>query len=344
MDYEVINLSEAPRELASAPFETHERMTQIAMAEKPKDFIADMVMPIVNTAYKFKYTLGENDDQFSMPEDRASRSGRLTEIEFGAELATGSTEDRGFIAYVPYRDIAEAQQQQSAWDPLAQASMGLGQMMSLRRERRVADIVANANNYGTGLSATLAGNAQWSHAESDPVTAILEAMDKCITRPNSLVMGQDVWTKLRRHPHVVESVLSTGAGAGAVARTTAEGGGRGAQASGIVMKRAVAELFELENLWVGSTWYQSANRGQTASYSRLWGKFCAALHIRRPSSSQDAMPTWGFTAQAMSREIAMSEEPTRGVGRGSRAIKISESCNEIVSWKTAGYLWKAAVA
>ena len=334
MDYEVFTLAQAEATLASAPFQTHPRMTQIAMAERPKDFIADMVMPIVKAAYKFKYTKGTNDDQFSIPDTRATRSGRLGEVEFGATLADGSTEDRGLVCYIPYRDINEARQQQSAWDPVAQASMGLGQLMMLDREKRVADKVFDSDNYANGLSSILAGDAQWSSAASDPLKAILAALDLCITRPNALVFGNPVWTQFRQHPRIVEAVKATGAGAG----------GAGAQAAGVVSRRAVAELFEVDHVLVGATWHNRAARGQAVDMQRLWGKHAAALHIRRPTGTQDNMPTWGFTAEAMAREVALSEEPTRGVGRGSRAMKISESCEEIVSWESAGYLWRNAVA
>lgn len=325
----VIQLSEAGPELASAPFETHPRMTQIAMAERPMDFIGDMVLPRVESAFAFKYTKGLNTDQFTIPETRASRAGRLGEVEFGAELADGSTEDHGLLAFVPERDIREAEQQMSAWDPLAQTSMGLGQMMALAREKRCADLVFNRGSYPAGHFATLAGNTQWSNNASDPLTAILEALDRPITRPNTLVLGQAVWTKLRSHPRIVEAIVAAGAGAGA---------------SGIVMREQVAALFELERVLVGSAWSQTAAPGQNAVYARLWGKHAAALHVRRPAGTRDMMPTWGFTPQAMALEVSFSEEPERGVGRGSRVVKISECIDELVSWPSAGYFWENAVA
>lgn len=334
MDYQIIRLADAGPELASAPFETHARMTQIAMAERPKDFIADEVLPRVNSAYSFKYTKGLNDDQFSIPDTRASRQGRLNEVEFGAELADGSTDDHGLLAYVPERDIREAQAQASAWDPMAQASMGITQLMHLDREKRVADMVFDTASFAGGHSETVASEARWSSAASDPIAAVLDALDKPITRPNMMVMGQAVWTKLRQHPRIVEAIKATGAGAG----------GTGAQAAGIVMRQAVADLFEVERLLVGAAWYQTSRRGQPANYARLWGKSCALLHIRRPTGTRDAMPTWGFTAQAMAMEVMTSEEPSRGVGRGSRVIKVSECIREIVSWNSAGYLFKGAVA
>ena len=330
MDYEVIYLSEASPELASAPFQTHARMTQIAMAEKPMGFIADEVLPRVDSAYSFRYTKGINADQFSIPDTRASRAGRLNEVEFGATLADGSTEDHGLMAFVPYRDIDEARRQQSAWDPQAQAAMGVSQLMELDREQRAKNLVFDKDNYPAGYKATLMGNSQWSAAASDPLTAILEALDVPITRPNTLVLGQAVWTKLRTHPRIVEAIKMTGAG--------------GAAAAGIVMRQAVAALFELDRVLVGAAWYQRAKRGQDEVYERLWGKHAALLHVRRPTGTRDVMPTWGFTAQAMARSVAMSEEPSRGVGRGSRVIKVSECIRELVSWSTAGYFFENAVA
>ena len=329
MDYEVIRLSEAGPELASAPFQTHARLTQIAMAEKPMGFIADDVLPRVDSPYAFRYTKGLNADQFTIPDTRASRAGRLNEVEFGAELADGSTEDHGLLAFVPYRDIDEARRQQSAWDPQAQAAMGTSQLIELDRERRAANLVFNAASYPAGYKTALAGNGQWSDPASDPLKVILAALDIPITRPNVLVFGQATWTQLRTHPRIVESIVKAGAGGGA---------------AGVVTREAVAALFEVERVLVGAAWHQTAKRGQDPVYARLWGKHAAALHVRRPAGTRDMMPTWGFTAQAMARQVAMSEEPERGVGRGSRVVKVSECIRELVSWSTAGYFWQNAVA
>ena len=228
---EIIRLSEAGPELASAPFETNSRLTQIAMAERPGDFIADQVMPRVRSPFSFKYTKGTTEDQFTIPDTRASRAGRLEEVEFGATLADGSTDDHGLMAFVPERDIREAQAQGSGWDPMEEASQGIGQLMALDREKRVAETVFKLTNYPSTQRVTLAGNSQWSDKQnSNPVDTILAALDVPITRPNSLVFGQAAWTKFRTHPKVVESIKETGAG--------------GVNAAGVVSRQAVADLFE----------------------------------------------------------------------------------------------------
>ena len=121
-------------------------------------------------------------------------------------------------------------------------------------------------------------------------------------------------------------------------------GAGGVTASGLVSRQAVADLFELDRILVGDVWLQSANRGQAANYTRIWGKHASLLHIRRPAGTRDPAPTWGFTAQALAIQIGMSTEPSRGVGEGSRVVKISEELKELVTWNTAGYLFRNAAA
>ena len=228
-------------QLASGPYEVQTRLTQIAQAAMPSGLIADEVCPRVRTGYKFTYTTLTEEDLLTIPDVRASRAGRLNQVEFGATDTTASVVDYGLEDPVPSRDIEEARAQEVAYDPLEQAAISTAELVKLARERRVADLVTTASSYAAGHSATLNGNAQWNHASSNPRKAILEALDVPLVRPNVLVFGQKVWTALRQHPKIVEAVAATGAGD---------------QASGIVAKEAVAELFEVDRVLVGMAWYQ----------------------------------------------------------------------------------------
>ena len=146
-----------------------------------------------------------------------------------------------------------------------------------------------------------------------------------LVRPNTLVFGQKVWTALRQHPKIVEAVAATGAGD---------------QASGIVMKEAVAELFEVDSVLVGMAWYQSAKRGQADAFARLWGKHACAIHVRRDmASARDRMPKFCWTADALGGlQVGTYEEPARGVNRGSTVVKVSECVKELVAYGRAGHL------
>ena len=316
--------------LAAAPFETQTKLTAIAQAVTVAGLIADMVCPRVRTGYKFTYTTLAEEDLLSIPEVKASRASHLNQVEFGATDATDSVLDYGLEDPVPHRDIDEAQAQEVPYDPLALATEATAELVKLAREQRVASLLTTAANYATSHSVTLSGNAQWSHANANPRDVILTALDAPLVRPNTLVFGQAVWTKLRQNPKIVEAIKLSGAGD---------------QASGIVMREAVAQLFEVDNVYVGQAWHQSAKRGQTNTFARLWGKHACAIYIKPGMNARDRMPKFCWTADAMGgMQVGTYEAPERGVNRGSTVVKVSECVKELIAYKSAGYLWRNAVA
>ena len=322
--------AEATAALASGPFETQTELTNIAMAVSPPGLIADVVSPRIPAPYKFAYTKLDTADRLSIPDSRASRAGRVTEVEFGSTDAVDQTEDWALACAVPDRDIDEARKQNASYDPLAVATDALTTLMKLDREKRVVDQVFDTGSYAAGYHATLAGGSQWSHADSNPLAAILEKMDVPLVRPNTLVLGQQTWTKLRQHPKIVEGVNMSGAGD---------------KASGAATMKAVAELLELDYVAVGRVQHQTARRGQDEVYSYMWGKHAALLHVNRAlSGMQSAMPSFSFTAEAMALAVGTYQDASRGIRNGSTVVKASMSCKELTAWSKAGYLWKNAVA
>ena len=316
--------------LADPPFETQTRLTQIAQAVSPGMMIADEACPRVRTAYKFTYTTLSEEDLLTIPDVRASRASRLNQIEFGTTDTTDQVVDYGLEDPVPHRDIDEAAQQQVPFDPLAQATTSTAELVRLAREKRVADLLFADGNYVAKQKATLAGASQWSHADSNPRDALLKALDVPLVRPNTLVLGQAVWTVLRQHPKIVEAVVKSGAGDAA---------------SGAVMKEAVAGLLEIDRVLVGMAWNQTAKRGQADAFGRLWGKHAALIHIKPGMQANERMPTFCWTADATGgMQVGTYEDPARGVMQGSTVVKVSECVKELIAYPRAGYFFKSAVA
>lgn len=316
----------------SAPFQIQPRLTQIAMAVKVEGMIADQVCPRVSVGGKlFTYTKLNTEEGFTIPDTRVGRTSAANQVEFGAVDVTDQTEDHGLEDPVPIADIELAQAQNTNLDPLGTATERTTTLMDLAREQRVATLLTTSGNYASSLRTTLSGTGQWSdYANSNPVNAMLAAMDLMLMRPNTVVMGQDTWTKVRQHPKVVESVKATGAG--------------GTAAAGVVMAQALADLLEVEQVLVGRSFYNTAKKGQTASYGRLWGKHCAMLHLNRNIvSAQDAIPTFCFTAEWMGRAAGTYEDPKRGV-KGSTVVKVVDQVKELIAFQEAGYLFTNAVA
>jgi len=315
----------------TAPFSVQPRLTQIAMAVKPQGMVADLVCPRVPVeAEKFIYTKMTTDEVFSIPDTRVGRTSEPNTVEFGGVDVTDSTEDYGLDDIVPNKDVKNAQG--TNYDPMAAAAERTALLVELAREQRVASLYFSLGTYATPLRSTLSGANQWSDATSDPVTAILTMFDTMLVRPNIGVIGQAVWTKLRMHPKVVAAVLG------------ASGTGAAEKAAGVLARRAVADLLELDDIIVGQAFYNASKKGQSAAFSRLWGKHAAFLRIERSvRDPRGALPTFAFTAQWGERIGATLAEPKIGL-EGSTRVRVGEKLKELVTFQEAGCFFQNAVA
>jgi hypothetical protein len=311
-----------------APFPINPALTAIALSYRNEALVADMVLPRVTVGVdSFKYFRMNRDETFTVPDTKIGRKSEANIVEFGGTEVTDSTADYGLKDVVPQADIRNAEG--TPFDPMGQATLNTTRLVQLDREQRVASLVFNLNSYATTNRVTLSGTAQWSdYANSNPLDAMLMAFDGMLMRPNKLVLGQAVWTKLRQHPRIVEAVKGTGAGLGA---------------QGVVTRQQVAELLELQEIIVGQAWINGAKKGVNAALARCWGKFAAAIYTE-PVTSTTAATTFGFTAESGGGLRARDWfDPNLGVD-GSQVVQVVDTVKEVLPANDLGFLWAAAVA
>lgn len=311
-----------------APFPINPQLTAIAIAYRNPDLIADRVFPRVPVAKEsFKYLRHNIADGITIPATLVSRRGRPPEVEFSATEESTSVNSFGLEFSVPYDDIENAKDPNVNYDPLARSTEFTADLLALDREQRVANTVFNPAVYAAANVTTLAGAGQWSDPTSDPVRAILSAMDAMLIRPNIAVMGRAVATQLQMHPKVVAAVYA-GAGNAAI--------------GGIVGLPALANLLGLKEVIVGEAYVNSAKPGQTVSRARLWGKSVAFLYRNDQAMPQMGV-TFGITAQWQTRFSSTWEDRDIGLRGGIRG-RVGESVKELVLCNDAGYLFANAVA
>lgn len=309
------------------PFPINPEYTAVAIAYRNRALVADAVLPRVPVGTsEFKYMKYNKDDAFTIPDTKIGRKSEANVVETGGTEVTASTVDYALKDVVPLTDIQNAP---PGYDPMSRASEFITDLLDLDRELRVATMVNTAANYATANKVTLSGTSQWSHASSDPLDAILAVMDSMILRPNVAVMGAEVWTKLRTHAKIVAAIYGR------------SGAGAASAAAGAVSRQAVAELLELDDIIVGQSFVNTAKKGQTASFSKAWGKHCALLH-RNPLAGTSGT-TYGFTASFMGREARDWFDPKLG-RLGSQVLQVSDSVKEVISANDLGYLFTDAVA
>lgn len=322
--------------MSQAPFQVQPQLTAISLLYKNRDFIADSVLPrvpVASQSFKWsKYTLA---DGFSIPDTRVGRKSKPGQIDWTATEFTDSTVDFGLDDSVPGADILNAQAAQKFYgvspiDPLAHSTMLLSQLIATDREARAAALVFALATYPAANRTTLSGTSQWSdYVNSNPVSALMNALDIPVVRPNTLVLGQPVWTVVRQHPKVTAAAFPMGG--------NALGGATVAQ------RQALADLLEIDQVIVGPAWSNTAKPGQTPILARLWGKHAALIYLA-PNVETTNDVSFGVTAQWGDRIAGtIANDPDIGI-RGGTRVRVAESVKEEVLANDAAYFFQNAVA
>ncbi len=311
------------------PFPISTTLTAIAIAYRnpASTLLHKRVLPPLGVlSENFKWNIYPIAEAYTVPDLEVGRTGQVGRTAFSAEEADSSTKDYGLDSPVPNSDIREAETARktgnSHYDPLAAATEGLTNLIELGREIRAAQVVQDPSNYAADKQVVLAGTDKFSHADSDPYALIDEGMDKTLVfRPNTISMGQGVWSKLKRNKKMINACKG------------------GLTEEGAISKRQFAELFEieLENLLIGAPQVNLARKGQEVSLNRVWGNSIQLTYID-PSkqAANDAVMTWGFTAELGTR-IAGSEYD-RNIGlEGGEIVRVGERVRELVCAKDLGY-------
>lgn len=305
------------------PFIPDTRLTAIALGIRNAEFIADMVAPRVDVASEtFRYTEFNHVEMFNVPNTLVGRKGTPNEVEFTATEKTGSTEDHGLTDKVPQTDIDAAKGHPSI-DPVGMAAAKTAELVLLAREKRVADFVQNSANYNH--TEALGAGSKFTDYTSDQVEIIGSALEVPLVRPNTMVLGHTEWFHLRRNEKLIKAILRTTNG------------------TGIITKAEFMEFFELNELLVGASRSNTANKGQTANLTRLWNG-TAALHYKKPAAQLKNDITFMLTASWGGR-IAMQKQLGAGeLGlRGGVQVIVGDSLKEQPISKEAGYLFTSVI-
>jgi hypothetical protein len=260
-----------------APFPVDSELTSMVVAYKNEKLIADEVLPIVPVGLQnFKYKKFALADGFTIPDVEIGRTSQANEVEFGYTEEDSSTLDKALAEAVPNADIENAP---AGYNPVARAAVSTMELLLLAREKRAADLVFASGSYAASNRVTLAGNDQFSdYTNSNPLDVMLAKMDLVVMRPNVIVFGGAAWTKVRQHPKIVKATQGNSGD------------------SGVAAIEAVREILEVDKVLVGKGWYNSANKGQSATMARVWGKHIAMIYQDKMADTRGRV-TFGYTAE-----------------------------------------------
>ena len=131
----------------------------------------------------------------------------------------------------------------------------------------------------------------WSdYAGSNPLVDVSDWMDTIEAsigrEANRLVMGKQVWTKLKWHPDLIDTIKYT-------------------QRAQMGLDLA-ATLFEVERILVGRAIYTTSPEGTaeaSVSYSRIWGKHALLIYVPNTPSLRQPAAGYTFTWQRVPQSL-----------------------------------------
>ena len=255
---------------------------------------------------------------FTVHETKVGRTSRVNRIEFSAERAASFVEDYGLDVPVPGYDQDNAPKN---YDPKGRAVEGATNLILLDREIRVAELFRNPANYA--YKQTLSAGSYIDDPNSHPVELILEAKKDMIAGADSLVLGMDVWTKLRLHPRVVAACQGNSG------------------TSGVASRERLADLLEVYEIIVGNSKHNVNKRGQSPQIVPTWAGFMGLFRTDDTADTENGT-TFSLTARFGDRVAGVIEDPNMGL-RGGEIVRVGESVKELAPAPHCGYFFENAL-
>ena len=295
-------------------------LTAFVSGYTPGNYIADKLCPIIeHDKTSGTYFSKSKSDIVTEYEDLMGPDTEASVVDYSTTKTDFTLQARGLAAYIPYAKL------DAASDPLS-VEQGYGKTVMnallLKHERRVATILLATTSYVAANRLTATG--VWtSPTLGTPVDDFHRA--RALVAPGDADttkivggMGLEAFLALSRHPQL----LGLRAGGGAK--------------DGVLSQDEVAQKLGLDELWVSDVQYGTSARGATLATSRVWDTTKAVvLRVPKVTPSYEQAQSlfacsfrWSSPTQAPF-EATEWEEPRRGPGKGSKAIKISH-------WTLAG--------
>lgn len=291
-------------------------LTNLSLEYSPTGYIADMVMPTVPVRMESGIYWVYDKSKFFAPEARRTTRTRYREIEWSVSQDSYVAQEYGLEGRI---DDRERNNTAAPLDLDETTTEILTDNILINREKRVSSMVLSTSN--VSQNTTLAGANQWSDpGGGDPVGVAMTAASTIQSTtgmlPNTCVMGYQVWNKLTQNPKIQGQLVD------------------GEQ---LTVQR-LAQLFNVEQILIGTVLAATSKKGQTVALGDVWGKDVLFFHKQpRPALKR---PAFGYQMVAQDlRVFRWRDTPVN-----CDVIRVNEVRAEKLVAPTLGYLVKAAIA
>lgn len=293
-------------------------LSNVSKAYQNEMYIADMIFPPLKVATESGKYYQYDRAKFRRNITKRAAGAKANEVEYGLSTASYITEDHALKEKTPWEIIRQAD---SALNPEMDATENITEQLMIDKE--VALATSMAATATITQNTTLSGTSQWSdYTNSDPIGVVkagVVVVQKAVGRkPNTMVMGKEVFDQLADHPDIVEKVKYS--------------------ALGVLTEELLARIFNVKKVIVAEAIYNTATEGATDSMSYIWGKHCWLMHIT-PNARLRSI-TVGYTLKYEQRKVKKWDD----VDAEARFVRANENYVQKFVAAEAAYLIKNAVA
>jgi hypothetical protein len=306
----------------------------VAYLQRAENFIADKVFPVVPVDKQsdkyFKYT--KND---WLRDEAQVRADGTESVGSGYNITTDT-----YYAdvYAIHKDVGD-QTRANADAPInvdREAAEFVTHRLLMRREIQFnSDFmktgVWDTDVTGVAASPTTGQTTQWSDfTNSDPIEDIeagkAQILSKTGFEANTLVLGYDVFRKLKNHPDLVDRIKYT--------------------SSQTITEDMLARMFDIERVLVSKGVKATNAEGLTGTYSFTTGKTALLAHVAPSPGLLTPSAGYTFSWTGVSQGLGLTIGTSSFRLESLRATRIEAELafdNKVVS-SDLGYFWNSIVA
>lgn len=314
---QIVGLRKPSADIGPTTVHQNSTLSNVSIQYANDEYIGDRLLPIVPVGKKSDvYYIYDKRNRLAYPDSRLGPRGQANEISESRSTSSYLCEGHGFENYVDAEAIAN---QDAPLNEMVDLTEAIAEGLAFKREVAQAAILCASGSYGSNTAAVAAAN-RWD-VGGNPIPAIQNGIAATWTGrgPGALVgfCSYDVYLALSANPFLLDLFKY------------------GGTMPGLATPQMIAGFFGLQSLLVGKARKDTANEGQTASYSRIWSDVFGVVRVAARPGLRNA--AFGYTLRNGAMRTISWFDQRAGV-QGGYYGKVTESRDEIVVAADTGYL------
>lgn len=288
-------------------------LSEVARGYRNNAFVAENLFPTIYSEKEKVDIFQFNKEAFNIYDtERAIRANSNVISPQGFSKHTTTLTEHDLSYPIDYREEQEAEKVKLQLHATNVVTNGL----QLKHEKACADLVQDPNNFPTGNKLTLSGSSCFTDNDSDPQGVVDDAKDaiskKIAQDPNVMLIGQDAWKTLKRHPQL-KGLISD-------------------NLNKLITLDLLKKIFEVENILIGKSIFADKD----GNFVRIWKDNIILAYVPELGSSRTEYdPSFAYTVK---KKDSLKIDEYKKEGNKVKYIRATDIYDPFLVGAEAGFL------